>query len=75
MINVLLKHISMAYMHYPSGSGASMLLSGYHPNHQAVERAFAELLEVDECILFSSGYAANLAITALIGSIKSTLYY
>jgi 8-amino-7-oxononanoate synthase len=59
------------YAKYPSGSGASMLLSGYHPNHQAVERAFAELLGVDECILFSSGYAANLAITALLGSIKS----
>ncbi|CEG56840.1 aminotransferase class I/II-fold pyridoxal phosphate-dependent enzyme [Legionella fallonii] len=59
------------YSTYPSGSGASMLLSGYHPNHQAVERAFAELLEVDECILFSSGYAANLAITALLGSIKA----
>ncbi len=59
------------YNTYPSGSGASMLLSGYHPNHQAFERAFAELLQVDECILFSSGYAANLAITALLGSIKA----
>lgn len=58
------------YAFYPAGSGASMLLSGYHPNHQAVERAFAELLKVDECILFSSGYAANLAITALLGSLK-----
>lgn len=68
------KRIAKAYQHgytfYPAGSGASMLLSGYHPNHQAVEQAFAELLNVDECILFSSGYAANLAITALLGSIK-----
>ena len=58
------------YAFYPVGSGASMLLSGYHPNHQAVERAFAELLNVDACILFSSGYAANLAVTALLGSLK-----
>jgi len=72
------KHISAAYQHgyasYPSGSGASMLLSGYHANHQAVERAFAELLEVDGCILFSSGYAANLAVTALLGKLKVHCY-
>lgn len=69
------KRIANAYQDgyklYPCGSGASMLLSGYHPNHHAVERAFAEFLAVDDCILFSSGYAANLAITALIGRINS----
>lgn len=69
------KNIAKAYQHgytcYPSGSGASMLLSGYHPNHLAVEQAFAALLDVDECILFSSGYAANLAVTALLGSLKA----
>lgn len=58
------------YALYPSGSGASMLLSGYHPNHRAVEEAFANLLAVDECILFSSGYAANLAVTALLGKLN-----
>ncbi|WP_237761292.1 aminotransferase class I/II-fold pyridoxal phosphate-dependent enzyme, partial [Legionella cherrii] len=58
------------YALYPCGSGASMLLSGYHPNHRAVEEAFANLLAVDDCILFSSGYAANLAVTALLGQLK-----
>ena len=58
------------YALYPSGSGASMLLSGYHPNHRAVEEAFANLLAVDDCILFSSGYAANLAVTALLGRLN-----
>jgi 8-amino-7-oxononanoate synthase len=48
-----------------------MLLSGYHANHRAVERAFADLLAVDECILFSSGYAANLAMTALLGKLNA----
>lgn len=69
------KRIAQAYQQgyalYPVGSGASMVLSGYHPNHRALERAFSEHLGVDECILFSSGYAANLAITALLGSIKA----
>ncbi|RUR23006.1 aminotransferase class I/II-fold pyridoxal phosphate-dependent enzyme [Legionella qingyii] len=68
------KRISEGYQRgyalYPSGSGASMLLSGYHPNHRAVEEAFSNLLAVDDCILFSSGYAANLAVTALLGRLK-----
>ncbi|WP_454780836.1 aminotransferase class I/II-fold pyridoxal phosphate-dependent enzyme [Legionella sp. WA2022007384] len=68
------KRISEGYQRgytlYPSGSGASMLLSGYHPNHRAVEEAFANLLAVDDCILFSSGYAANLAVTALLGRLN-----
>lgn len=59
------------YARYPGGSGASMTLSGYHKNHRAVEQAFATLLEVDECVLFSSGYAANLAITALLGRLNA----
>ncbi|USQ12688.1 aminotransferase class I/II-fold pyridoxal phosphate-dependent enzyme [Legionella lytica] len=69
------KRISAAYQQgyscYPSGSGASMLLSGYHENHRALEQAFAKLLAVDECLLFSSGYAANLAMTALLGRLKA----
>ncbi len=69
------KRISQAYeygyKHYASGSGASMLLSGYHTNHQVLERSFAQLLNVDECIVFSSGYAANLALTTLLGSIHA----
>lgn len=62
------------YACFPSGSTGSMLLSGYHPNHQAVEEAFAQALKVDGCILFSSGYAANLAIAALLAEINATCY-
>lgn len=60
-----------AYSRYPVGSGSSMLFSGYHPNHQALEQAFAEFLNVDQCLLFSSGYAANLAVTALLGAVQA----
>lgn len=62
---------SQGYQHFPSGSAASMLLSGYHPNHQELEAAFAALLHVDSCVLFSSGYAANLAVTALLGRLQA----
>lgn len=61
----------MAYKKLPNGSGASMVLSGYHPQHQLLERTFAELLGVEDCLLFSSGYAANLAISSLLGKIDA----
>lgn len=68
------RRISQAYQEgykrYPNGSSSSMLLRGYYASHQAVEKTFAEFLNVDACILFSSGYAANLAITALLGQLN-----
>ncbi|MBL7563937.1 aminotransferase class I/II-fold pyridoxal phosphate-dependent enzyme [Legionella bononiensis] len=68
--NRIAKAYQEGYTRHPTGNGGSMVLSGYHPNHQAVERSFAELLAVDDCILFSSGYAANLAVASLMGKIK-----
>lgn len=66
--------LSLAYQEgfkrYPQGSSSSMLLSGYHPIHREVERAFADWLEVDECVLMSSGYAANLALASLMGQLN-----
>ena len=46
------------------GSGASALVSGYHPAHQALEVELAEFLERESVLLCSSGYLANLAVTA-----------
>lgn len=48
------------------GSGGSMVLCGYHPAHRLLEEAFATALEVDDCLLFSSGYVANLSVTSLL---------
>lgn len=59
------------YKLFPAGSGGSMFLAGYHSCHQDLEQTFAQLLEVDACIIFSSGYAANLAVTALLGAIDA----
>jgi 8-amino-7-oxononanoate synthase len=56
---------------YPIGSSGSMLLSGYHGIHQELEETFARFLKVDGCILFPSGYAANLALTSLLGALKT----
>ncbi|MFY7698292.1 MAG: aminotransferase class I/II-fold pyridoxal phosphate-dependent enzyme [Legionella sp.] len=58
------------FKYYPVGSGGSRLING-HRMHRYAERAFAEALGVDDCILFSSGYAANLALTALLAALNA----
>jgi 8-amino-7-oxononanoate synthase len=51
-----------------SGSGASALVTGYHPEHQALEQELAEFQQRDAVLLCSSGYLANLAVaTSLAG--------
>ena len=68
------KAYQQGYQLHPSGSGCSMVLNGYHVAHQNAERAFAQWLGVDDCLLFSSGYAANLALTALLGQLKASCF-
>jgi 8-amino-7-oxononanoate synthase len=54
--------------HYGAGSGAAQLLSGYTEEHQRLEEELAEFLGVERCVLFSSGYMANLGVlSALAG--------
>lgn len=59
------------YAQYPIGSGGSMAVCGYHSIHQALEQTFAEALRADDCLLFSSGYAANLSIVKLLAYFKT----
>ncbi|CDZ78413.1 8-amino-7-oxononanoate synthase 2 [Legionella massiliensis] len=56
---------------YPSGSGGSMVICGYHKSHRALEQAFSEALSVDDALLFSSGYAANLGLVSLLAHFNS----
>jgi 8-amino-7-oxononanoate synthase len=50
------------------GAGASRLISGTHPEHRQLELELAAWLGFEDCLLFSSGYAANVgAISALAG--------
>ncbi|WP_035917857.1 aminotransferase class I/II-fold pyridoxal phosphate-dependent enzyme [Legionella fairfieldensis] len=58
---------------YPSGSGGSMVVCGYHGIHKELEQAFAKALKVDDALLFSSGYAANLAIITLLSQFETHL--
>jgi 8-amino-7-oxononanoate synthase len=50
------------------GAGASPLVSGHSQAHEQLERSIAGLLEVEEALVFPSGFAANAAtIPALVG--------
>ena len=59
------------FARYPCGSGGSAVISGYHPAHRQLEETIAAALGVDDAILFSSGYAANLAIVTLLASLSA----
>ncbi|WED44299.1 aminotransferase class I/II-fold pyridoxal phosphate-dependent enzyme [Legionella cardiaca] len=59
---------------YPSGSGGSMVICGYHSIHKELETAFSQALEVDDALLFSSGYAANLGVISLLARVGAHLY-
>lgn len=51
----------------PVGAGGSRLLSGNHPEHEALERAFARFMGGGRSALFfNSGYDANLALLSTL---------
>ncbi len=53
---------------YGSGSGASRLLRGTSPLHEALERSLAAWKACDACLLLNTGYQANATmIPALVG--------
>ncbi|QKQ24329.1 8-amino-7-oxononanoate synthase [Candidatus Ruthia endofausta] len=44
------------------GAGASHLISGHTPAHQALEEALADYTGQEEALLFSTGYMANIGV-------------
>lgn len=59
---------------YGVGSGASPLITGYSVAQAETEKKFAEWLQVDSAILFSSGYAANTGVIPTLADRKSTVF-
>ncbi|MCS7278286.1 MAG: 8-amino-7-oxononanoate synthase, partial [Aquificaceae bacterium] len=57
-----------ALREYGLGSGASALVSGYTFYHKELEEKLADFKRVECCVLFGSGYLANLGtIQSLVG--------
>jgi len=48
-----------AIARYGVGAGASPLVSGHSPAHEALERELAEFVELPRALYFYAGYAAN----------------
>lgn len=51
---------------YGVGSGASQLVSGHSAAHRQLEENFAEFLNRDRALLFSTGYMANLGVISAL---------
>lgn len=66
----IIRAFQSGFERYPTSSGGSMVVCGYHERHQALEQAFADSLGVDDCILFSSGYAANVSVINLLAQLN-----
>jgi 8-amino-7-oxononanoate synthase len=49
-----------------AGSGASHLVTGHGREHEALEQELAEFTGRERALLFSSGYMANLGVTAAL---------
>jgi 8-amino-7-oxononanoate synthase len=49
-----------------AGSGASHLVTGHGPEHEALERELAEFTGRERALLFSTGYMANLGVVATL---------
>ena len=47
---------------YGTGSGASRLVSGNHPLFRELERRLADWKQAEDCVVFGSGYMANMGI-------------
>ena len=62
----IVQAFQQSFANNPVGSSSSALICGHHQSHQALEQAFAEALQVDACLVFSSGYAANLSLMGFL---------
>ncbi len=58
----LIESLQQASKAFGVGSGASHLVIGHHQAHHDLEQKLAQFLNVEACLVFGSGYAANVGI-------------
>ena len=58
-----------------NGSGGSRLLSGNSELYEALEELLAALFKAESCLVFNSGYQANLALIAAVPQKGDTILY
>lgn len=57
----------------PQGATGSRLISGNHPEIEALEAQLSEFYASEAALVFSSGFAANLGLLASLGGVVQTL--
>ncbi|TMK42392.1 MAG: 8-amino-7-oxononanoate synthase [Actinobacteria bacterium] len=63
-----------AALRWGVGAGASRLVSGTMTIHGALERALAEFERTEACLLFGSGYLANVGVLSALAGPDSTVF-
>ena len=58
---------------YGVGSGASRLVTGNHPLFAALEHRLATLKQSEDCVVFGSGYLANLGIVPTLAGAEDLI--
>lgn len=57
------------------GSGGSRLLSGNHPQHEALEHDAADFFHAQSILFFANGYAANVAAISTLPQTGDIIFY
>lgn len=62
------KDVIEAGQNFPSGSGASRLVTGSHPLYDKLEDSLARIKKTEKALVFGSGYLTNLGIISSLVS-------
>ncbi|MDO5484104.1 MAG: aminotransferase class I/II-fold pyridoxal phosphate-dependent enzyme, partial [Desulfovibrionaceae bacterium] len=60
---------------YGTSAGASRLVGGERPPHRALERAIADLYQVEDCIIYVSGHAANVSTLGFMFGARDAIFH
>jgi 8-amino-7-oxononanoate synthase len=70
----LARAAARAARRYGTGAGASPLVSGHLPPHRALERELARWEGTEAALVFSSGFAANVALVGTLAGREDTVF-
>ena len=70
----LARAAARAALRFGTGAGASPLVSGHLPPHRALERALAAWEGTEAALVFSSGFAANLAVVGTLAERDTVVF-
>ncbi|MDD4700868.1 MAG: aminotransferase class I/II-fold pyridoxal phosphate-dependent enzyme [Desulfovibrio sp.] len=60
---------------YGTSAGASRLMGGERPPHRELERAFADLYGVEDCIVYVSGHATNVSTLGFLLGHRDAIFH